>query len=217
MRRTAQVKGSGVRLFMQWKKGEIMESGTRRSGRLRRLLPIAVLLLSACGGGRDDVPLAFTSVLTASQVVPPTGSAAIATGLLTYETTTRSLTVSALVPDGAPTAVQLREGRRGSNGPLVLALSREGSTPVWSARAALTDAQAAALRAENYYLEVQAAAFPAGEIRGQALRGFPSRAQAEELQQYRQQSLTIELQIQQLERILDADDDGISWNLFIRF
>lgn len=202
---------------MERERETIMESGTGRSGRLRRFLPIAVLLLSACGGGRDDVPLAFTSVLTASQVVPATGSAAIATGLLTFETSPGSLTVSALIPDDAPAGVQLREGRRGSNGPLVLALSREGGTPVWSARAVLTETQAAALRAENYYLELQTPAFPAGEIRGQALRGFPSRAQAEELQQYRQQSLTIELQIQQLERILDADDDGISWNLFIRF
>lgn len=184
---------------------------------LRCLACVMVLFLTACGGTRDDVPLAFTSLLNGRQVVPSTLSSNLASGLLTYDPETHILTATVIATGIPATAVQLHEGNASANGPLVLSLFGESGTPVWSARVTLTDAQLRTLEDERFYLEVQTAAFPTGELRGQVLWEFPSREQARELQQYRQQSATVELQLQQLQRILDARDDGISWNLFIRF
>ncbi|WP_081583569.1 CHRD domain-containing protein [Noviherbaspirillum massiliense] len=184
------------------------------------LLLGAVLLLAACGGGHDDLPQAFSTMLTGNQVVPATGSAASADGLLTYEPDSHTLTASVIANGVAATAVQLREGRPGSNGPLVLALASEsstGGTGIWSARAGITHTQLSSLQAGNFYLEVQSAAFPAGEIRGQVQWEFPSGGQIERLKQWRQQSLTIELQLQQLRRIAEDDHDHVRIGLLILF
>ncbi|WP_206047234.1 CHRD domain-containing protein, partial [Noviherbaspirillum denitrificans] len=161
----------------------------------------------ACGGShRDDLPFAFSSALSGGEVVPPTSSAASGAGLVTVDADQRTLNASVITSGMTDTAAHLHIARPGAVGPIEFALSRTAGTTVWATRVPLTDAQFAALRDGNYYLDVHSAAFPEGEIRGQVVWALPSGDQLARLDQVRQQSAIVELQLRQVRDIEEFDD-----------
>lgn len=112
----------------------------------------------------------FLTALRGSQEVPPTPSAALGSGTVLVTPTNRQLIAAVTTAGIAGTAAHIHEAPPGANGPILIPLTESGAgTGVWTASAALTEAQFSALQAGNLYFNVHSAAFPGGEIRGQIL------------------------------------------------
>jgi hypothetical protein len=99
--------------------------------------------------------------------VPPVSTPAYGTGVVNIAPD-RSVTVTVSVIDMLPTAAHIHEGGAGTNGPVVVPLDRI-SERAFVARdgAKLTEAQYAAYKAGNLYVNVHSAKFPNGEVRAQ--------------------------------------------------
>jgi hypothetical protein len=158
------------------------------------LMVATMLLVTSCGGGGGNNTSAsstaanvtanstlpantFVATLTGAQAVPPNASAALATGSVVVDPGTRLLK-AAVVTDGITgTSVAIRQGPRGTAGPVILSLAETSpGSGIWTGQATLSEAQLAALTLENFYFEVQSAAFPSGEIHGQIAPQLPASA-----------------------------------------
>lgn len=105
--------------------------------------------------------------LKGSNEVPANGSAAGGSGSITVaadKTVTGNITTTGI--EGR--AAHIHTGAAGANGPVIVALSKNGDNG-WTvpAGAKLSDEQYAAYVAGTLYVNVHSAAFPGGEIRGQ--------------------------------------------------
>jgi hypothetical protein len=173
----------------------------------RSLALIVVLALAACGGSSDDdLPLAFSASLSGMEETPPNASAASGTGLVTVDPDRRTLTASIVTTGMTDSDAHIHVASPGLSGPIVFPLSKAAGTTVWSTRTALSEAQFATLKNGSYYFNVHSPAFPNGEIRGQIIWVMPSPEQIARLQQARQQSASLELQLHQLQEIEDAGE-----------
>ncbi len=102
--------------------------------------------------GASEVPAVTTSASgTADIIVAADGSV------------TGSMTVTGM----APTMGHIHQGAPGVNGPVIVPLVQNGNTFTVPPGAKLTEAQLAAYRAGNLYVNAHSAAHPAGEIRAQ--------------------------------------------------
>ncbi|HEY0844152.1 MAG TPA: CHRD domain-containing protein [Noviherbaspirillum sp.] len=181
---------------------------------------LALVLLSACGGTDDDLPFAFSATLTGAEEVPSNASAATGIGLVTVDPDGRTLTASVIASGMADNDAHIHEAPAREAGPVLFPLAMAPGTVVWSTRTALTDAQFAALRNGRYYFNVHSPTFPGGEIRGQIVWILPTPAELGYLHQFRQQSLLLDQQLQQVAEIEDARDGrftGIGWGLTVGF
>ena len=124
----------------------------------------------------------LTATLSQAQEVPPTGSTATGTGMMTVDPATRQFSARMTVTGMAATAAHIHEGAPNVNGPIVFPLA-QSSPGVWTAEGTLTEAQLATMRAGNFYFNAHSTAFPNGEIRGQIGRlvGFARLTGAEEV------------------------------------
>lgn len=104
--------------------------------------------------------------LTGDQEVPPVKSAGAGTGTIAIGTD-RTVSGSVTSTGITGTAAHIHVAAPGTNGPVILPLTKDGDTFTVPAGAKLTDAQFASFQAGNLYVNVHTAANPGGEIRGQ--------------------------------------------------
>jgi hypothetical protein len=104
--------------------------------------------------------------LMGSQEAPAIKSPGTGMGTITVDDD-KSIHGSVSTQGIAGTAAHIHEGASGENGPVVIALVKNGDTYAVPADAKLTDAQFASFKAGNLYINVHTAANPDGEIRGQ--------------------------------------------------
>ena len=105
--------------------------------------------------------------LWGSSEVPPVSTSAYGTGVVNIAPD-RSVTVTVSVIDMVPTAAHIHEGAAGANGPVIVPLNRISERAfVAPDGAKLTEAQYAAYKAGNLYVNVHSAKFPNGEVRAQ--------------------------------------------------
>jgi len=126
--------------------------------------PIAcALVLSLATSARAQS--LFGAELDAASVVPPTSSTAGAYGSFSLDATDALVcTVKSWGVTG--TAASIYVGAVGVNGTLLASLS--GGPSVWTGTTAtLSAADKTSLRTGDFYVEIDSAAFPAGELRGQ--------------------------------------------------
>jgi hypothetical protein len=126
----------------------------------------AALLMAGCTTTPTGVD--HRVVLQGSQEVPPVTTSATGNGVITIRPD-RSVSGSITTSGINPTAAHIHEGARGTNGPVIVPLVRT-DVNVWSVPAGgtkLTEAQYAAHRAGNLYVNVHSTTHPGGEIRGQ--------------------------------------------------
>lgn len=134
----------------------------------RMVLPVALVSMLVIGGCamsmRDE---GHRVVLQGSQEVPPVSTTASGSGVITIRPD-RSVSGSFTTSGINPTAAHIHEAARGVNGPVIVPLVRTDAN-VWSVpeKAMLTEAQYAAHRAGNLYVNVHSTTHPNGEIRGQ--------------------------------------------------
>jgi hypothetical protein len=104
--------------------------------------------------------------LSGSQEVPPVVTSATGGGTVTINA---DMSVSANITTSgiAVTAAHIHMAPAGQNGPVVVPFSRSGDAWVAAPGARLTEAQYAAYKAGNLYINFHSAAYPGGEIRGQ--------------------------------------------------
>lgn len=182
---------------------------------------LAVVMLSACGGGfNDDLPLAFSATLTGAEQLPSNASPVNGIGLVTVDPDRRTMTASIVVTGLADIDAHIHEAPPRLVGPVVFPLAKAPGTVVWTTRTGLSHAQLHALKDGAYYMDVHTTNLPNGEIRGQIVWSLPSPDQIDRLEQVRTQSPLLDLQLGQVREIEDAWDDdwsGIGWRITVGF
>ena len=105
--------------------------------------------------------------LSAQNEVPPVASTATGSGTVTVGadcSVSAKITVSGMTP----TAAHIHEGKAGANGPVLVPLNKTGDSTFEAAPGAkMTEAQCAAYRAGNTYVNVHSDKFKPGEVRAQ--------------------------------------------------
>lgn len=133
-------------------------------------LPIGVALLLAVAAFVSYPGIAaaadVTVTLAGDQEMPSVKSPGSGIGTITVGAD-RSVKGSVTTKGIAGTAAHIHEAAAGENGPVVIALDKDGDTYTVPANAKLTDAQFASFKAGNLYVNVHTATHPDGEIRGQ--------------------------------------------------
>ena len=144
----------------------------------------AIVSLAACSSmspspnnSAAPAPAASTPVmgqrvaLSGASEVPPVATNAAGTGLITINAD-RTVSGSINVTGMSPTAAHIHEAAPGVNGPVIVPLAKSSDTTFTvPANAKLTDAQYAAYKAGNLYVNVHSAAHPGGEVRAQLKGG----------------------------------------------
>ncbi|MEZ5098519.1 MAG: CHRD domain-containing protein [Thermoleophilia bacterium] len=149
----------------------------RRTAIVGGLVALAVVVagtasLASAAGGKTTPKVKVSAALNVGQETPrPTGTKRGASGKFTATLTGRKLawklTYKKLT--GPALAAHVHVGKRGVAGDVVVPLCGESPacTSGVSGSVTLTAAQAKALKAGGYYVNVHTAANPGGEIRGQ--------------------------------------------------
>jgi hypothetical protein len=156
-----------------------MEVVSKKPGRMQWTALGAVLLALGVGGCASDSGSGGMGgmmsqmmgggnvALSGSNEVPPVSTEAKGSGKITVSSD-KSVSGSVTTSGINGTAAHIHTGAAGSNGPVIVPLTKSGDN-TWSvpAGAKLTDAQYAAYTSGGTYVNVHSAAHPGGEIRAQ--------------------------------------------------
>jgi len=132
----------------------------------RLLILIASLSLVACAGGMTSGGSTVTLNLSGAQEVPPVTVPGSGSGSFTIGED-GSVTGSVSTTGVEGTMAHIHMGARGTNGPVIVPLTKSGNTYTAPAGAKLTDAQMQAFKAGNLYVNVHTAKNKGGEVRAQ--------------------------------------------------
>ena len=139
-------------------------SGTVRYSLLVAVMAAGVLIASYPLSARaEDVKV----MLSGGQEVPPVSSSGSGTGTITVGED-KSVSGSVKTTGVNGTMAHIHNGAAGKNGPVIIPLTKDGDG-TWTvpSGAKLTDAQYAAFKAGDLYVNVHSAQHQSGEIRGQ--------------------------------------------------
>ncbi|MEP6942513.1 MAG: CHRD domain-containing protein [Betaproteobacteria bacterium] len=126
----------------------------------------AAVILAGCQSMRPMMG-AQTVALSGANEVPPVTTTATGSATVLIDAD-RSVRVTVSVAGMTPTASHIHEGAAGANGPVIVPFTKTGDMTFASADGAkLTEAQYAAYKAGNLYINVHSAKNPGGEVRGQ--------------------------------------------------
>lgn len=108
-----------------------------------------------------------TATLSGTEEVPPVSTKASGKSTIAVADD-KSISGTVTISDMTATAAHIHQGVKGKNGPVIIPLTKT-SEKVFTvpANAKLTEAQLAAYKAGNLYINVHSAAYPNGEIRAQ--------------------------------------------------
>lgn len=136
----------------------------------RTPLIMIALLASACsalpGSGGGIVEKA-SAPLTGAQEVPPVSTTASGRSTIAVAAD-RTVSGAVIVNNMEGTAAHIHQGAAGSNGPVIIPLTKTSATTFSVPQGArLSDAQYAVYREGGLYVNVHSAAYPGGEVRMQ--------------------------------------------------
>lgn len=129
---------------------------------------IATTGCSTMGGGSGEAK-SSAAQLSGAQEVPPVTTDASGQSTIKIAAD-KSVSGMLLVSRINATAAHIHQGAKGTNGPVIVPLTKTSDTTfVVPADAKITDAQYASYKAGNLYVNVHTAANPGGEIRAQLI------------------------------------------------
>ena len=135
--------------------------------RLARIASLAVFAALAGGASMQEEETGQLLRLYGTAEVPPVDTPAYGTATVNVMAN-RDVVVTLSVVNMTPTAAHIHEGAAGANGPVIVPLRKISDNAFVAADGArLTEAQYAAYKAGNTYLNVHSAKFPGGEVRAQ--------------------------------------------------
>ena len=111
-------------------------------------------------------PPGIRVTLTGSEEVPAVRTSATGNGIVTVNAD-GTVRVNITTTGMAATAAHIHMAPAGQNGPVVVPFTKSGDAWVAAPGAKLNDAQMAAYRAGNLYVNVHSAANPGGQVRAQ--------------------------------------------------
>ena len=132
----------------------------------------AAFTLAACSTYRDNAPAwmpgsgAIKVNLTGTDEVPPLSVPGSGSGTIRVEED-GTVSGSVTTKDVAGTMAHIHRGAKGTNGPVIVPLDKNGDTYSVPAGRKLTDEQMKDLKAGNLYVNVHTAKNKGGEVRGQ--------------------------------------------------
>lgn len=133
-------------------------------------LVAAAIWLSACSslpGTGGGIVEKTSAPLTGAQEVPPVSTAASGRSTIAVASD-RTVSGSVIVTGMEATAAHIHQGAAGSNGPVIIPLTRtSGTTFSVPAGTRLNDAQYGAYMNGGLYVNVHSAVHPGGEVRMQ--------------------------------------------------
>lgn len=127
---------------------------------------LVLALLAGCAMTGNAPPAGIRVTLSGSEEVPAVRTSAIGSGIVTVNAD-GTVSVNITTTGIAATAAHIHMAPAGQNGPVVVPFTRSGDAWVAAPGAKLTEAQFAAYKAGNLYVNVHSAANPGGEIRAQ--------------------------------------------------
>jgi hypothetical protein len=136
------------------------------------VISIAVLALTACAGVQDKMPSwmpgsgAIGVKLSGAEEVPPVTVPGTGTGSFRV-TSDGTISGSVTTKDVQGTMAHIHQGAKGTNGPVIVPLTKSGDTYTVPEGRKLTEAQLQALKAGNLYVNVHTDRNKGGEVRAQ--------------------------------------------------
>ena len=136
------------------------------------ILGAALIALAGCATYQEHAPAwmpgsgAMKASLSGAEEVPPVNTDATASGSFRVAadgTVSGSITTKGI----QGLAAHIHQGAKGTNGPVIVPLTKNGDTFSVPEGRKLTDAQMQALKAGNLYVNVHSARYKGGEIRAQ--------------------------------------------------
>ena len=138
-----------------------------RNAALAATIAAAFVIGGCATGGTATMPAGEKITLEGRYEVPAVNTTAVGSANVEVHGD-RSVKVKVIVSGMTPTAAHLHEGAAGASGPVAVPLTKLGDNEFIAADGAkLTEAQYAAYKAGNLYVNVHSAKHPNGEIRGQ--------------------------------------------------
>jgi CHRD domain len=131
-----------------------------KSGIATALLALAACASSPMAGGGGTLKLSGANEVPA---VETSASAVADVKIAADGSVTGTITTSGM----APTMAHIHMGAVGTNGPVIVPMVQSGDVFTFPAGSKLNDAQMAAYKAGNLYLNVHSAKNPGGEVRAQ--------------------------------------------------
>jgi CHRD domain len=142
-----------------------MNFSFKNSASLLAVVGLLAAALAACTTMQEMMG-GESLTLSGANEVPPVTTSASGKGTVTVNsdrTVSGSITTSGI----NPTMAHIHEGAAGTNGPVIITLTKEGNNFKVPANAKLTEAQYASYKAGRLYVNVHSAAYPGGELRAQ--------------------------------------------------
>ena len=137
----------------------------------RTILVLAGLTCLAWVGSASAAMVSFKVSLTGADEAPPLTTAGKGAADLTWDPSTRVVTwdITSSGLTGPATMAHFHNGPAGQNGPVVIWLTKKGTSTSGAikGKATLTEAQAKQFEAGDWYINVHTKAHASGEIRGQ--------------------------------------------------
>lgn len=139
----------------------------------RTLLALVPLALAGTSTAAFAATMSFNVPLSGDEQVPPVQTQGSGTAHLTFNPSTHVLHWSVRYSklSSPVTMAHFHDGAKGTNGPVVIWISKKGTTPKSpiTGSAKLTPDQEKQFLAGDWYINVHTKDHPAGEIRGQVV------------------------------------------------
>jgi hypothetical protein len=136
------------------------------------ILIAAATVLASCAGYQDKAPSwmpgsgAVSVKLTGAEEVPPVQASGSGSGTIRVNSD-GAVSGSVTTTGVEGTMAHIHQGAKGTNGPVIIPLTKNGNTYTVPAGAKLNDAQMKAFKDGSLYVNVHTAKNKGGEVRGQ--------------------------------------------------
>jgi len=145
----------------------------RKVPALRQILFVflagTMVMAGACKKSKTN-DVTFKATINGASETPPNASTATGTATLIFNQDTKTFNIVVTFSGITATASHIHKGAPGVPGNVIFGFTPPIVSPINYTSAVLDSTQQADLFADQYYVNIHSAEFPAGEIRGQLIK-----------------------------------------------